>query len=88
MRPIDSCVRIEGIGNSRKRLRLLKPSAQALLILCWLAQYCFKPSAHGAQRWQLSTVQPTPTLSPTLSFDTRSPTAVTRPTVPWPGTEG
>src|SRR5512139_144149 len=32
--------------------------------------------------------QPTPARSPTLNFVTCAPTAVTRPTISWPGTEG
>jgi hypothetical protein len=52
------------------------------------SQYCSRPSAQGWQCWQLSTMQPTPTMSPTLNLETPSPTAFTRPTISWPGTQG
>lgn len=53
-----------------------------------LSQYCSRPCSQGAQCWQLSTMQPTPTMSPTLNLVTFGPTAVTRPTISWPGTLG
>ena len=37
---------------------------------------------------QLSTMQPTPTWSPTFTFLTFLPTSVTTPASSWPGTQG
>ena len=52
------------------------------------SQYCSNPSAQAAQCWQLPTMQPTPTTSPTLKSFTAVPTALTRPTISCPGTQG
>ena len=51
-------------------------------------QYCSSPSRQAAQVRQLSTMQPTPTRSPTLNRVTFPPTAVTTPAISWPGTIG
>ncbi len=53
-----------------------------------LAQNCSRPERQSGQVRQESTRQPTPTVSPTLNFFTPLPTAVTRPTISWPGTAG
>ncbi len=52
------------------------------------SQYCSSPRLQGSQCWQLSTMQPTATMSPTLYLPTLAPTAATRPTISWPGTLG
>ena len=44
-------------------------------------QYCSSPSRHDGQVRQLSTMQPTPTRSPTLKRLTFDPTAVTTPAI-------
>jgi hypothetical protein len=41
-----------------------------------------------AHERQESTMQPTPTVSPTPTFFTCAPTSTTRPTISWPGTIG
>lgn len=51
-------------------------------------QYCSSPAWHEAQVRQLSTMQPTPTRSPSLNLVTLAPTAVTTPAISWPGTMG
>ena len=51
-------------------------------------QYCSSPSRQGLHWRQLSTMQPTPTRSPTLKRLTPDPTAVTTPAISWPGTIG
>jgi hypothetical protein len=52
------------------------------------SQYCSRSSLHEAQRRQLSTMGPTPTICPGLKLETPVPTAVTQPTISWPGTQG
>ena len=52
------------------------------------SQYCSSPAWQAAQVRQLSTMQPTPTRSPTLKRLTSDPTAVTTPAISCPGTIG
>src|SRR6185312_7464707 len=52
------------------------------------SQYCSRPSRQLAQVRQESTMQPTAASSPGLKFFTWFPTAVTRPTISCPGTQG
>ncbi|MCY1436669.1 hypothetical protein D9M71_528000 [compost metagenome] len=51
-------------------------------------QYCSRSLAQASQVRHESTMQPTPTRSPTLCVVTLSPTAVTRPMISWPGISG
>jgi hypothetical protein len=46
------------------------------------------PRRQVAQPRQESTMQPTPTVSPTLTLVTCGPTSTARPTISWPGTIG
>jgi hypothetical protein len=52
------------------------------------AHFCSSPRRQPAHRPQLSTIQPTPTWSPTLTLVTASPTAVHTPANSCPGTQG
>ena len=52
------------------------------------AQYCSSPALQGSHVWQLLTMQPTPTTSPSENAVTPSPVRATRPTTSWPGTQG
>ena len=61
--------------------------APLVLLMLWFTGW-LGPSAQEAQCWQESTMQPTPTRSPTLNLVTSPPTAVTWPTISWPGTHG
>ncbi|OAV08383.1 hypothetical protein AO371_1913 [Moraxella catarrhalis] len=45
------------------------------------SQYCSKPCEQGEQVRQESTIQPTPTKSPTLNFWALSPTLAMRPMI-------
>src|SRR5882672_6054954 len=53
-----------------------------------LSQYCSAPAKQFGQVRSESTMQPTPTVSPTLNFFTALPTFATRPTISCPGTHG
>src|SRR6478735_11905293 len=53
-----------------------------------LVQNCSSPSLQYAHSPQESTMQPTPTRSPTLYRVTPDPTAETTPAISWPGTIG
>src|SRR5450830_407504 len=48
-------------------------------------QYCSRFDWQAAQWRHESTMQPTPTRSPTLCAVTLAPTALTLPTISWPG---
>ena len=54
----------------------------------WVGQNISSPLSQYRQSLQLSTMQPTPTLSPTFTFVTFLPTWVTTPASSWPGTHG
>merc|ERR1719232_1198052 len=49
---------------------------------------CSSPSLQQSHSMQLSTIHPTPTLSPTLHLVTVAPTWVTTPANSCPGTQG
>src|SRR6476620_6969946 len=53
-----------------------------------LEQNCSSPFLQNSHSPHESTMQPTPTRSPTLYFVTPSPTADTTPAISWPGTMG
>src|SRR6478736_9581569 len=53
-----------------------------------LEQNCSSPSLQNSHSPHESTMQPTPTRSPTWYFVTPSPTAETTPAISWPGTMG
>src|SRR5690348_1958849 len=53
-----------------------------------LEQNCSSPFLQYSHSPHESTMQPTPTRSPTLYFVTPSPTAETTPAISWPGTMG
>ena len=51
-------------------------------------QYCSSPARQLLHWPQESTMQPTPTWSPTLYLVTSGPTSVTTPAISWPTTTG
>lgn len=53
-----------------------------------LVQYCSRPALQFSHSRQESTMQPTPTRSPTLNLVTPGPTSDTMPAISWPGTIG
>src|SRR6478736_2268388 len=52
------------------------------------SQYCSRPSRQLSHSRQESTMQPTPTRSPTANSVTFEPVLLTVPTISWPGTRG